>query len=329
METHVLIGLFLAACLALSFLLSGMEAGVFALNRLRVRRLARAGRPSAKLLHGFLEHPENFLWTILVGNTLANFIILGWIIAALHNEFPGRYALIIGIFAVIAFLFYALFDLLPKMLFRAYPNRFCLAVARVFQPVHFILRPLVALLETVSAGALRWMGGHAFTGRPFGNREEMRAVMQESAQAFTTGERAMINRVLDLQNLTVRQIATPLAQVVTVEMQTTVGNALALARERNFSRLPVWEMRDGRRRIAGLLTLGPWLFRDDLDRQKPASALMVPALFLDEDMRLEDALRRMQRAGERLAIVLARDRHEVGVVTLEDILKVMFGEVKL
>jgi putative hemolysin len=60
-------------CLLLSFLLSGMEAGVFALNRLRVRRLARAGKPSAKLLQRFLEKPEKFLWTILVGNTLANF----------------------------------------------------------------------------------------------------------------------------------------------------------------------------------------------------------------------------------------------------------------
>jgi CBS domain containing-hemolysin-like protein len=56
---------------------------------------------------------------------------------------------------------------------------------------------------------------------------------------------------------------------------------------------------------------------------------MTPALFLDEDTRLEVALRRMQRAGERLAIVLGRDRRESGVVALEDILKVMFGEVKL
>ena len=329
MDTYLLTWLLLIPCLALSFLLSGMEAGVFALNRLRVRRLARAGRPSAKLLHGFLEHPENFLWTILVGNTLANFIILGWVVARLHDQFPGRHALIIGLFAVIVFLFYALFDLLPKMLFRAYPNRLCLSTARIFRPVHFVLRPLVALLEAMSAGALRWMGGHVFTGRPFGNREEMRALMQESAQAFTTGERAMINRVLDLQNLTVRQIAKPLTHVVTVETQTSVGEALALARERNFSRLPVWEMRDGQRRIAGLLLLGPLLFRDDVDPQKPAAALMTPALFVDEDMRLEVALRRMQRAGERLAIMLARDRHEIGVVTLEDILKVMFGEVKL
>jgi CBS domain containing-hemolysin-like protein len=215
------------------------------------------------------------------------------------------------------------------MLFRAHPNQLCLSVARIFWPVHLVLRPLVAVVETSAAGALRWTGGHTFTGRPFGNREEMRAVMQESAQAFTTGERAMINRVLDLQTFTVRQIAMPLAQVVTVETSTLIGDALALARERKFFRLPVWETRDGKRRIAGLLMLGPLLFRDDLDLQKSAAAHMTPALFLDEDTRLEVALRRMQRAGERLAIVLGRDRRESGVVALEDILKVMFGEVKL
>jgi CBS domain containing-hemolysin-like protein len=121
----------------------------------------------------------------------------------------------------------------------------------------------------------------------------------------------------------------PLAQVVTVETSTLIGDALALARERRFFRLPVWETRDGKRRMAGLLMLGPLLFRDDLDLQKPAAAHMTPALFLDEDTRLEVALRRMQRAGERLAIVLGRDRRESGVVALEDILKVMFGEVKL
>jgi CBS domain containing-hemolysin-like protein len=75
--------------------------------------------------------------------------------------------------------------------------------------------------------------------------------------------------------------------------------------------------------------LGPLLFRDDLDLQKPAAMHMTPALFLGEDTRLEVALRRMQRAGERLAIVLARDGSEMGVVSLEDIFKLMFGEVKL
>src|SRR6185436_151552 len=80
MAPDTLIWLFLAACLLVSFLLSGMEAGVFALSRLRIRQRMREGRQSARVLYEFLEHPENFLWTILVGNTIANFIILGWLI---------------------------------------------------------------------------------------------------------------------------------------------------------------------------------------------------------------------------------------------------------
>src|SRR3954447_7317632 len=118
-------GLF-AVCLALSFLLSGMEAGVFALSRLRIRQQMRAGKRSAQLLHGYLEHPENFLWTILVGNTVANFIILGWLIAILHGVFQAHLVWFVVVFSVAVFLFYALFDLLPKMLFRNFPNRLCL-----------------------------------------------------------------------------------------------------------------------------------------------------------------------------------------------------------
>ena len=329
MNTNLLNWLVFAACLGPSFLLSGMEAGVFALNRLRVRRLARAGKPSAKLLHGFLENPEKFMWTILVGNTLANFLILGWTVAKLHEWFFEHPAWKIAVFAVAVFLFYALFDLLPKMLFRAYPNQLCLSAANLFQPIHFVLRPLVSLMADMSRVMLRWTGGRALTGRLFGNREEMLAVMQESAQSLTTDERAMINRVLDLQTFTVRQIATPLAQTVAIQKQTPIADALALARERKLSRLPVRETRDGRPCIAGLLMLGPLLFRDDLDLQEPAAAHMTPALFLGEDTRLEVALRRMQRAGERLAIVLAHDGSEMGIVSLEDIFKLMFGEVKL
>ena len=306
-----------------------MEAGVFALNRLRVRRLARTGNPSAKLLQGFLENPERFLWTILVGNTLANFLILGFTLAKIREWFFGDHYLIIALFAAAVFLFYAFFDLLPKMLFRAHPNQMCLSAARIFRYVHWVLMLVVLPLEDVSRTLLRWTGGAAFTGRLFGNREEMRAVMQEAAQALTGEEHAMVNRVLDLQNFTVGQIATPLIKVVAVEIQTPLREALTLARERSLSRFPVFETRDGQRRIAGLLAIGPLLYRADLDLDKPVSAHMTPAVFVNENVRLDVAFRLLQRVSQRLAIVLARDRAEIGVVSSEDILKVMFGEMKL
>ena len=316
-------------CLALSFVLSGMEAGVFALSRLRIRQQMRAGRPSARVLHEYLEHPENFLWTILVGNTVANFLILGWLVAKLHETLGEHRVWLVVVFSVVVFLFYAFFDLLPKMLFRLHPNRLCLLLARPFRFIHLSLRPLVAVVETFSDLLLRWRGGKVFTGHLFGNREELRLVMQESAQAFTSEERTMINRVLDLQTLTVRQVMKPLEQAVAITAQTLVGAVLTVCRERKLTRLPVWEDRDGRKRIIGLIALNTLLYQPEIEPSKPVGEYVKPALYLDEDMRLEVALRRMQRSGQRLAIVLGRERREIGILSLQDVLKVIFGEVSL
>jgi CBS domain containing-hemolysin-like protein len=330
MNLQIIYTIVLLPCLGLSFLLSGMEAGVFALNRLRLRQLARSGKRSAQLLNGFLEKPERFLWTILVGNTLANFLILGWILAELHTFFMGETITIVILFAAIVFGFYVVCDLLPKMLFRAHPNSLCLSAARVFRLIHFLLSPLVRIVEDVSRALLRLTGGQTFTGRLFGNREELRAIMQESSQALTNEEHSMVNRILDLQNFTVGEVAIPLAQVVMVGTNTPLRAALELVRHRmQLSRLPVWELRDGQQRIAGLLDVGALLFRTQLELDKPVATQMSPAVFVNESMRLEVALRLMQRAGQRMAIVLSPDQKEVGIIALKDIFKVMFGEMKL
>ena len=329
MSTNTIIWAAFIACLAVSFVLSGMEAGVFALSRLRIRQQMRGGIASAKVLHDYLENPEDFLWTILVGNTVANFLILGWLVVRLHAALGDFRMWFVVVFSVAVFLFYAFFDLLPKMLFRMYPNRLCVLLARPFRFLHLALRPLVALVETFSGVLLRWRGGKVFTGHLFGNREELRLVMQDSAQAFTSEERAMINRVLDLQTLTVRQAMKPLDQAVAITAQTPVSVALALCRERRLTRLPVWESRDGGQRIIGLLALNTLLYQPALDMAKPVGDYVKPALFLDEDLRLEVALRRLQRSGQRLAIVLSRERRELGILSLQDVLKVIFGEVSL
>jgi putative hemolysin len=316
-------------CLALSFLLSGMEAGVFALSRLRIRQQMRAGRGSARLLHHYLENPENFLWTILVGNTVANFFILGWIVKVLHEAMPQHHIWFALCFGLIVFLFYTFFDLLPKMLFRTYPNRLCIGLAKPFRIIHFCLRPLVAVVEAASDWLLRFTGGKAFTGHLFGNREELRLVMQETAQVFSSEERTMINRVLDLQSLTVRQAIKPLAEVVSVSTTVPVSEAMRICRETKLTRLPVCETREGNKRIVGLLSFASLLYLPDLDSTRLVGDYIKPALYLEENLRLEVALRRMQRGGQRLAIVLGRDRRETGILSLQDVLQIIFGRVSL
>jgi CBS domain containing-hemolysin-like protein len=314
---------------ALSFFLSGMEAGVFALSRLRIRQLMRAGQPRARVLHGYLERPEEFLWTILVGNTLANFAAGSLAVIALHERFGSRPLLFWAIFLSAGFFFYAFFELLPKTLFRAFPNRLCLTLVGPFRLVHATLSPLVGLLSRLARRLLRWTGGRTFTGHLFGTREELRLVMQESGQVFTSEERAMINRVLDLQHMTAGQIATPLEQAATAESQTSMEAVLRLCQERNLTRLPVTQSAGAGRRVVGVVSLKTLLYQGDLDLRKTAGDYVKPALYLGAEMRLEEALRRMQRSGQRLAIVLERDQREVGIVSLQDILKFIFGEVSL
>ena len=329
MQRPELWGLILAGCVILSFLCSGMEAGVFALNRLRIRHQVRRGRRRARMLYDYLEHPENFLWTILVGNALANFVAMSLVVVAMHRWLMGRPGWFIATFSLWCFLFYVVCDLLPKMLFQQYPNRLCLTMVVPFRFLHAGLSPVVALMAWLSNFLLRWTGGKVFTGHLFGSRDELRSVMQESGDALTSEERVMISRVLDQQNVTLRQVMIPMSRVLSASMTTTVRKLIEELQQHPHEQVPVWEEQAGAPRIVGIVRVHALLSPAEDVAGRVVGDLVQPALYLDEKLRLDEALRRMQRSGERLAIVLGRDGRELGVVGLQDILQAIFGEVSL
>jgi CBS domain containing-hemolysin-like protein len=197
-----------------------------------------------------------------------------------------------------------------------------------FSLVHFSLSPLVRLIEVFSRLLLRMSGGQTFKGLLFANRRELREVMEESAAGFTTEEKRLINRVLDLQNISVRQVARSFGEFPVITPQTSVESVLKIAGEHPGSFWPVWHVELGGRRLAGLLDVKSLLFDSERHKEKRVSSLVASALFLDEDMTLEDALVRLQRAGRRLGVVLSKDKKEVGVVGTEDIFQVIFGKVR-
>ena len=291
-DRNLMIVIALAFCSALSFLFSGMESGVLALNQYRIRQLMRSGNKQASVLYGFLENPEDFLWTILVGNTVVNFVIFSVGLAQLHAWLPGRRWLWLLACAAAVFVFYIICELAPKTLFQRFPNRLTLLLARPFRLIHGLLSPLVALVAWFARGLLLYTGGKTFTGRLFGSREELRFVMQESAPNLTTEEKAMINRVLDLQNLRVRHVTIPMATASTVPVSAPMADVLAICRERNFNRIPLIDNKT--RRVAGVINMEWVLYSGTLDPAKPARDYMEPPFFLPEELRLEEALRRMQ-----------------------------------
>lgn len=315
--------------LVVSFIFSGMEAGLFALSRWRIRHQMRQGNRRAELLYGYLEHPENFLWTILVGNSLANLVAFSAIVYWFYQWLgPWPVVLILSLAGVVL-VFYALFELLPKTVFRAYPNRLCMWMAVPFRFLYVLFRPLVALLVAIAGNFPRGAGEARIFGHLFTSREEMRWVMQEAAPGLTAEERAMVNRVLDLRHISVGQIAVPMEKVTAVSADTSVLEVLKLARERGFARLPVWRNHQARRHIAGVVSLRTLLYEDGVNESKTAGDFLKPAVFLESDMRLETVLRQLQRTGQQLAVVMGPDRKEIGVVSLQDILRAIFGEVVL
>ena len=326
-DTDILVLLAALLCVTLSFLFSGMETGVLALNRFRIRQRMRSGDRRAAVLHQFLQNPEDFLWTILVGNTVVNFVIFTLGVMQLLHALEHRRLAEACVFIAGVFIFYVLCELAPKTLFQRYPNVLSLACAMPFRLVHWLLTPLVAVVAWFSRGLLHWTGGQAHTGRLFGSREELRFVMQEAATDLTTEERAMINRVLDLPNLRVRHLMVPLANAVTFAADRPISEAVALCRHLNLTRVPAVDA--STRRITGIVNLEHVLFAQNVDPARPARDYMQPAFYLPEDLHLEEALRRMQHAGWRLAVVLGRDNHETGIITLQDVLKLIFGELNL
>jgi len=327
MSATVFIAGGLALAVLLSFVLSGMEAGVPRLSRVRIRHLCREQHTPARILQGFLDRPEEFLWTILVGNTLATFALLWAALVVLHAWLDGRRWLVFALLAVVAFLLYAIADLLPKMLFQRYPNRLCLRLARPFRLIHLALRPVVAPVTWFANATLRLTGGRRFQDRLFGSREEFRSVMQESATALSSEEAVMVNRVLELPNRTLGSLMVAIAKVTTIPADLPLGEFLAQCRESGRDRFPVRDTPRGP--IIGVMALHAVLYREGADPAGPVREYMSAPLRLEASLRLEEALKRFQRSGHRLAILTDPERGEVGLVTLGDILRFLFGEVHL
>ncbi len=321
-STLTFVGVLLA--MSASFLFSGMESGLFALSRVRIRQLMRRGNQRAALLHDYLEKPERFLWTILTGNTIANFLLVAVLVTALYAWQPLDAVAFWVILGGALFLIYVLLDLLPKVLFRRFPNRLCLLMVTPFRWLAVILNPAVSPLAWL---ANRLAGGEARAGQVFGNREELRALMDDAQNPLSSEERTLVNRVLNLQKLTVQRVAVPWEKIRRTTEDASAAEVRALLAESGRSRMPVTTA-DGSQ-VIGVISIKTLLSRARLDAAERVRDYMTPVLYFDAHTRLEEALKQFQKGGHRQAVVLDAARQPIGIVSLTDVLKTIFGEVTL
>ncbi len=327
MNEAVFLLLVLGLSFGLSFIFSGMEAGVLALSRLRILQQVRAGNPAARVLQNLLDQPEDFLWTLLIGNTLANFVFVSVALLGLESALGGHSLLVLTGLVAVVFVLYVFGDLLPKTLFRRHPNRLTLLLARPFRAVAVALWPLVTLTAWAAKALVRWTGGRRFTGDMFGDRAALEQAMTDTAAGLGDDERALVTRVVEMQKLTVGALTVPLDKAPTIVRDRPVSELLRRCRDEDLGRLVVLDQPGGR--VLGIASLRNTLYRTDLEDDRSVGAFVQSALYLPETMRLERALHRLRQTGERIAVVQDRARREVGIITLEAILGRLFGEVRL
>ena len=309
---------------AMSFLFSGIETGVFSLNRLRIRQQMREGLKEAHILFENYREPEKFYWTILLGNILANAVFVILLVLLIKqrvtSDFMFWVLLISGIFILFTFC-----DLLPKTLFRKFPNRLCLAVAKPFKIIQVTLTPFISFFHQIFGNAFKSSAVQPLASRLFRNRKELKSLMEESDNSLSAEERFMISQVLRLSERTLGQVAIPLNLSITASADTKISEIVKLCEKHRIGRIPIWKFTGGQRKVIGITTLKTSLYKSDYDENKLASHYIQPALFLPSDLKVEAALKRMQYSGNWLAIVTSKSQRETGIVALQDILKVVFA----
>ena len=308
----------------ISFIFSGIEAGVYLINRSRIRLQVREGNKKATVLLNLQREPENFYLTVLLGNTIANGVF-AMVMALMLKEIPSD-LLFLSLFLLCIFTLYTFCDLLPKKLFSRFPEKLSLAVARPFRVTQFLLTPFVSLIQALFGNTLAGAVGQPLAKRLFSNREELRKLMEDSDEGLSDGERTMISQVLRLSERTLGQAAIPLNLSVTASADSPISSVVDLCRNHRIARVPIWKFGGGQRKVVGVVTLKTSLYREDYDGSKPAGEYMQPALFLPADLKVEAALKRMQRSGQWLAIVTSESQKEAGIISLQDILKVVFSD---
>lgn len=322
---------FLVVLLSLSFFFSGSETALFSLPRVVIERLKQSsarGRQVADLL----DEPNRLLTVILVGNLAINILIssiigvwvLGFFESLGYSVYLGSIAAICAT-TVVLLLFG---EVAPKTLAINSAERFALSVALPLTAFARIMYfPLSALLA-VTDMFLRLFGVSREQADAAVTEEELKTLVALSVDegVLKSSERLMIHRIFEFEDTLVRDVFVPRTEMVRVKFDITVEELTRIMRETGHSRFPVYgKTVDDIRGIVYAKDLFPYFWRDQLNT--PISLFIRPAYYVPETKRVRHLLREFQSGHIHMAIVVDEHGGTLGIVTLEDLVEEVVGEI--
>ncbi len=301
----------------------GSETALFAVSDVRIQTLAKKDNHAAIIVGKLKSNPRRLLGTLLLGQTVCD-VAAASLATLIAHSISGNYAVAIetGIMTIIVLIFV---NLIPKSHAIHSAEKWALFFARPAYVLTVILGPLVSGLDKLAsfftpAGA----GGTLVT------EEEIRTMtrMGVSTGAVESGEKELIERVFLFNDITAGDVLTPKEIMVTLDADKKLIDALAAINSQKFSRYPVYE--GSRNTIVGVVHI-----KDLLSRVSEAGALehlkvrdfMSEPVFVPETSLIDDLFREFKRQRVHMAIVANDDKSVVGLVTLEDLLEELVGEI--
>ncbi|HAV43515.1 TPA: hypothetical protein DCX15_05815 [bacterium] len=307
-------------CILLAAFFSGSETGVVSINRLRLRHLSESGLPQAKILRGLLANPSKLLTVMLVGTNIA--IVTASAVTTFLFE---KYLLVSNL--ILSFLVLVFGEIIPKALFSQYPNTLTLSLAHPLKISYLTLLPLANLVGGISSLFVKPEGR---TGL-FMDRRGFHLLLKEGRADGVVDEGGfqMLGAVLDLPASKVKEVMTPRVDMVCIGEEAGIDEILNLLKKELCARIPV--CKDSIDNITGILyakDLLGLIGKDFLKNLIVAKDLAHPAYFVPEMMPLSKLLREFRRKSVHMAIVVDEYGGTAGLVTLEDLLEEIVGEIK-
>ena len=314
-------------CMAGQAFFSGMETGVISIHRMRLAHFVRKGSARARDLQGLLDHPDRLFGVTLVGTNIC-VVTTSVLAAGFFSAMSRRFGTTIST-AVMTPLVLLLCEYIPKAWFHSQPFRRCSLFVRPLMTAEAVFRPfswmILNLTSLLVPGTVRTFARRG----PFVTREDLKTVVHEGAQhgVLSRDERRMIHRVFELSRKRAGEIMVPYAAMAHIFEDTTASNFLVEARRSGFTRMPVLNRESGS--ITGIANVFYVLSkRDDPGwAERSIKDLARPPLFIPDTMPVDDIFPHLRRARHPMCFVKNKLGKTLGLITTEDILEEIVGEL--
>lgn len=311
-------------CILAQAFFSGSEMVLVSSNRLRLKRKVAKGSSGARRALEMIDNPQWFLATTSTGTNM--FVIISSVVAAAwFGSIFERYDELLTIIIISPFLL-IFGEIIPRTIFQQKATEIAPKIARILWIVSRIISPVTFLIFWTSKLFYRRAGRKSLEKHPFATREELALILNITGKEsdLKRKEKKLIHRVFHLAKSDIADVMVPLINVTAIPDTTTVKDAVKTIGRTGYSRLPVFK-----ERIDNVIGV---IYAPDLlglsDSREEIGRFIREAPFVPELKRADDLLVSFQKTRNSIAIVVDEYGGSVGIITIEDILEEVVGEIR-